>query len=148
MFIYTFCLYMGGVERVNTEWNCGCSSSCFCSCSRIKNCSAAVDHSVPEGRKPHHQTLLGIHTHTCILSHTHTHTHTHTCILSHTHTHTHTHMHTQPHTHTHTCILSHTHTHTHTHCVTCVLWTNVCVLVIQSSRQCLTVQLLRQTMLK
>ena len=60
-----------------------------------------------------------MHTHTRILTHTHTRTHTRTLMHTHAHscTHTHTHTRTLMHTHTltHSRTLTHTHAHTHTH---------------------------------
>ncbi len=53
---------------------------------------------------PRRSKKVQTHTHTHVLTHTHTYSHTHklTHTHSYTHTHTHTNTHTQSHTHTHT----------------------------------------------
>ena len=101
MFIHAFCLYMGGVERVNLHFtqvllyfNIMCNYVLLCVNFFLSDANPCVlfPHTCWDFREKCRPLCTGELS--LSLSHTHTHTHTHTHI--HTHTHTHTHI-------THTC---------------------------------------------
>ena len=97
---------------------------CF-PCQNVYGCQESFDTNTHTGMSVlsfiiesvwmHRHKHTCVHTHTCILACTHTHSLTHTCTHTHTRTHAHMHAHTHAHTHFHTHTQTHRHTHTHTH---------------------------------